>query len=187
MRITSGNFLHHLFWLIGILICSIIIASFIPSMIKTLIPLLYPTNAMVDIHVQDGYEVLGWVCLILPVFVFLTFVVFFIREWRHRFSRNFSSFVTLVSGFCLLVFFALLSYTLMYHRPTFSFGGWTSYPPLGVVPEEVPATMTPAADMIFNSGPIVIILLQIMVTLCLLFVAYRFGKYRIQASSSPNI
>lgn len=125
-----------------------------------------------DLQMHDTYIVFSAATIIAPIFLLVTFVLYFIKESRKRFSRKVPNVILLIAGLSLIpalsfVIKALVVLTTNYY-------GWTAYPPLSMLPESGPegAELNLFAAVLTN----VLIGLQFMVTVALLYAVFHWGR-----------
>jgi magnesium-transporting ATPase (P-type) len=83
-------------------------------------------NPKINFYIQDIFVgITNWVVWIL-VFLFSTFVLSYLKEFRFSFSRSPQYLIVALSGILLLLFLALI----LIFQNQFISGGWTAYPPL---------------------------------------------------------
>ena len=126
-----------------------------------------------DIHLYDTYFVSSSGTIIIPLLLFLNMAIFCIKETRQRFSRTVPNIVILLSGLLLIVFLTNVSKTFLRLSTRFP-GGWTAYPPLAEFPVE--HHEHPLVPIVVN----LITVLQVIVTLALLYITFLWGRYRQQ-------
>jgi heme/copper-type cytochrome/quinol oxidase subunit 1 len=130
-------------------------------------------SGTLDLHMHDTYFVLAAETIIVPVFLLMTFIIYFVKEARKRFGRTFPNVILLVTGILLVVLLAYANREFI-KTGTSIHGGWTSYPPLSGLTDSVSATLEldPFAALVTN----VLTALQIVITLALLFAAFKWGR-----------
>ncbi|MFD2918214.1 hypothetical protein ACFS6H_00755 [Terrimonas rubra] len=123
----------------------------------------------VDIHVGDTYFILEPFRVWLPLFLLITFLLYFIKEFRYSFQRTGSNRVLVIIGIALIIALTLLVSTFS----GFCSGDWTVYPPLSALkPEKTQGlTQDPVTKSIINFFTV----LQGVVLIMLLFVTFRWG------------
>lgn len=128
-------------------------------------------GVFLDLQMHDTYFVISRATIIPPVFLLLTFVLYFIKEIRKRFSRKVPNTIVLVSGLLLIILLAFVNKSIIILGTNY---GWTAYPPLSMIPESGPegATLNPFAARLANA----LTVLQIMVTVALLYVVFHWGR-----------
>lgn len=125
-----------------------------------------------DIHLHDTYFVINPFHILLPTSLLMTFIVYFIKEFRNSFRRTLPNLILIITGLILVI-------ALTFLIKTFSqvlTGGWTLYPPLSALgPDKVSElTQDPVAKFVTNFFTVI----QFIVLIMLLFAAYRWGKQR---------
>ena len=124
------------------------------------------------LQLHDSYFVISAVSIIVPLFLLITFILYFIREIRTSFSRTLPNIILFVTGLLLIVMLAFLNKQFI--RLGTTMGGWTIYPPLSALPEvqHRGSILNPAASVVTNT----LTVLQMVVTIALLYSAFRWGK-----------
>jgi heme/copper-type cytochrome/quinol oxidase subunit 1 len=130
-----------------------------------------------DIHVHDTYFVIAHLHILLPMFLLVTFIVYFTKSFRNSFKRTLSNWILVVTGLILVI---TLTFLIEIFSQFFT-GGWTLYPPLSALgPDKVPElTQDPIAKFITNLLSVV----QVVVLLMLLFATYRWGTQKSRKTS----
>lgn len=126
----------------------------------------------IDFHFNDTYLVLIPYQVLLPVFLLLTFLIFFIKESRCSYKRRLSNWILLIAGLALVL---ILTFIIKIFAQLFP-GEWSIYPPLSdpgsdKLPEVAP---DPVSDMIIKF----LVGIQAIIMGMLLYVAYRWGMNR---------
>ena len=132
-------------------------------------------KSTLDIHLHDTYFVFSPGTIVIPLFFLLNIITFCIKESRQRFSRTVPNVIILLSGLLLIIYLTNLSKSFMQPGTTSS-GGWTAYPPMSALQEANQEEMKedPLANTIVNS----ITVLQLIVTIALLYISFLWGRYR---------
>jgi len=141
-------------WIFIIFLTSLLLAFLFYNLI--------PGNETFDIHLHDTYFVFPlWMILFIPLFFFITFSIFFIKERRRKFSARFSNVIILISGLAFLVVSYLLIKSFMH-----PVGQTICSPSTGLQQTYEP---TPPLVTILN-------VFQIVVIIVLLYFAFQWGK-----------
>lgn len=165
MQRSSTRFLMEAFWLTLSLGVTLLLSFFLFGS-KTF-------NRTVDIHVGDTYFILEPFYVLLPLFLLITWLLYFFKELRHSFRRTGPNWILIITGLALIIALTLLVKTFS----GFYTGGWTVYPPLSALtPEKAPGfTQDPVTKSIISLFTIV----QVLVLIMLLFVTFRWGAKKI--------
>lgn len=129
-------------------------------------------NSTLDIHLHDTYFIIAPVYIVLPLFLLVTFIIYFVKEFRNSFRRKLSNWILIIAGLALVIGLTFLIKTF---SQVFK-GGWTIYPPLSALgPDKVSElTQEPVAKIAINFLTVI----QIIIVATLLYVAYRWGTQR---------
>ena len=124
----------------------------------------------VDIHLHDTFVVMAVLHILLPMFLLITFFIYFLKEIGNSFSQALPNQILLSTGLILIIALTLLIKVFW----QFSAGGWTLYPPLsGLGPNEAPKlAQMPVTKVIANFLTVV----QLLILAMLLFFVYHWGK-----------
>ena len=128
-------------------------------------------GAIVDPQRSDTYFVISTATIVPPIFLLVTFVLYFIKEISNRFSKTVPNTILLITGLLLIILLAFVNKSIIVLGTNY---GWTAYPPLSMVPElgsEGPE-LNPFAAVLTN----VLTVLQIMVTVALLYAVFHWGR-----------
>lgn len=123
------------------------------------------------LHRSDTYLIFTPAAVIIPLFLLLTFTLYFIKESRKRFSRTLPNIILLAIGLLFLILLTLAS------KEFIKLGincGWTAYPQFPGLPD-VPSgsvTLNPFVSTVTN----VMALLQVMITVALLYAVFQWGR-----------
>lgn len=132
-----------------------------------------------DIHLHDTYFVFTAATIIVPVFLLVTFTLYFIKETRKRFGRTPPNIVLFVAGLLSIILLAFVNKEFIKLGMSTS-GGWAMYPPLSALPqvEQGNVELDPFATVVTNAMTV----LQIIITVALLYAAFHWGRRTKQGS-----
>jgi heme/copper-type cytochrome/quinol oxidase subunit 1 len=155
--------LAELFWLTIAFIVTMLICSLVFH---------WDNWGTLDLQMHDTYIVFSAATIIAPIFLLVTFVLYFIKESRKRFSRKVPNIILLIAGLGLIPALSFVLKALVVLGTNYN--GWTAYPPLSMLPESGPegAELNLFAAVLTN----VLIGLQIMVTGALLYAVFHWGR-----------
>lgn len=165
MKAYTKQIITELIWLIISGLISVLICRFV---------FLYDfSSKTIDLHLHDTYIVLSASLLLILLFLIVAFVLYLFKESRQHFARTLPNSILLIVGFLLIVSIAYFSKEMT--RLNISFG-WTAYPPLSSLQYKnlSEATLDPYIVVITN----VLLVLQLLVTTVLLYVAFCWGTKR---------
>lgn len=133
----------------------------------------------IDIHLHDTYYVIVPLYFLLPIFILITFVVYFIKEFRHSFQRAFPNWIFVITGSVLLI---SLTFLIQLFSQNFNIA-WTEYPPLSSTGVSITPELTPdpVAKFITN----ILMLLQFLILISLLYVVFRWGTHNQRKNDRP--
>lgn len=151
--------------------------AFLVTILTSVLLLGWDFRSTLDLQRSDTYIVFTASTIIAPLFFLVAFITYFIKEGRNKFSRTLPNIIMVISG---LLFILLLAFA---NREFIKFGtncGWTAYPPLSAIPEvqSGPVTLNPFADVMTK----VLTLIQIIVTIALLYATFHWGRWTKQSS-----
>lgn len=126
----------------------------------------------IDFHLNDTYLVFMPMQVLLPVFLLLTFLVYFIKESRYSYKRKFSNWILIIAGLGLVI---ILTFVIKIFSQLFP-AEWSIYPPLSDPGSHKLPEVTKDAVTDFTITTFVGI--QTIIMGMLLYVAYRWGKHR---------
>ena len=154
--------LTELFWLAIAFIVTMLICSLVFH---------WDARGTLDLQMHDTYIVFSAATIIAPIFLLVTFLLYFIKENRKRFSRKVPNVILLMAGLGLIPALSFVNNTLILLGTNY---GWTAYPPLSMLPESGPegAELNLFTAVLTN----VLIGLQILVTVALLYVVFHWGR-----------
>ena len=124
----------------------------------------------IGVSLNDIYFVLSIWVVLLPLFLLITFVIYFLREKYSSFSRTIPNWVIIISGVTLILLLTFIQKMISDLSGTLG-GNWTAYPPLSVVPNSV----SPAGKE--NSFPILIVP-QFLILAMVLYAAFKWGEIK---------
>ncbi|WP_205514436.1 hypothetical protein [Longitalea arenae] len=125
-----------------------------------------------DIRLHETYFTISSWKIVLPLFIFFAFFIFLVKEIRHQFSRKASNIIMLVAGSMLILLIATINKQVIISEMIY-FGDATIYPPLSAMKEsQMKRAIRPAVHVVSNSLTVI----QFIVTLCLLYVAFKMGR-----------
>lgn len=128
-------------------------------------------GAIITPQRSDTYIILSTTTIVPPVFLLVAFLLFFIKESREKFSRKTPNILLLLIGLGLITLLAFVNKSLVILGTNF---GWTAYPPLSMLPDSGPedAALNPFVASLANA----LTVLQILVTVSLLYVVFHWGR-----------
>jgi hypothetical protein len=125
-----------------------------------------------DIRLHETYFTISSWKIVLPLFVFFAFFIFLVKEIRHQFSRKASNVIMLVAGSILILLIATINKQVIISEIVY-FGDSGVFPPLSAMSEaRMKKAISPAIHVVSNSLTVI----QFIVTLSLLYVAYKMGR-----------
>lgn len=125
-----------------------------------------------DIRLHETYFTISSWKIVLPLFVFFAFFIFLVKEIRHQFSRKASNIIMLIAGSILILLIATINKEVIISEMVY-FGDSAVFPPLSAMSEaQMKKAISPAMHVISNS----LTFIQFIVTLSLLYVAYKMGR-----------
>jgi uncharacterized membrane protein len=135
-----------------------------------------------DIRLHETYFSISSWKIILPLFVFFAFFIFLVKEIRHQFSHKSSNIVMLVCGSILVLLIATINKQVIITEMVY-FGDSNVYPPLSAMGEsQMKKAISPAMHVISNSLTVI----QFLVTMCLLYVAFKMGRNHVAAINNNH-
>src|ERR1044071_6103464 len=124
-----------------------------------------------DIRLHETYFTISSWKIVLPLFVFFAFFIYLVKETRHHFSRKASNIIMLVAGSILILLIATINKQVIISEMVY-FGDSAVFPPLSAMSEsQMKKAISPAIHVISNS----LTFIQFIVTLSLLYVAFKMG------------
>lgn len=124
-----------------------------------------------DIRLQDKYFTIDSWKIILPLFIFITFITFVVKELKYLYTRKVPNIFILCAGFILIILITTINKQIILSEITF-FGDFGVSPPLSALTQTHPkATLNPGIHVASN----ILTVVQLIVTLCLMYVAFKMG------------
>ena len=128
-----------------------------------------------DISLHETYFTISSWKIVLPLYVFFAFIIYVVKEIRHQFSRRASNIIILIAGSILILLIATINKQVIISEMIY-FGDATVYPPLSAMSEaQMKKAISPAVHVVSNS----LTMIQFLVTLCLLYVAFKMGMNKL--------
>ncbi|THU35921.1 hypothetical protein FAM09_21250 [Niastella caeni] len=135
-----------------------------------------------DIRLHETYFTISSWKIVLPLFVFFAFFIFLVKEIRHQFSRKASNIIMLIAGSILILLIATINKQVIISEMVY-FGDVTVYPPLSAMNEtQMKKAISPAVHVVSNSLTVI----QFIVTLGLLYVAFKMGSNKALAITNGS-
>ncbi|WPP52992.1 hypothetical protein [Catalinimonas niigatensis] len=123
-----------------------------------------------DIQMHDTYFTISGIKWFLAIFVFISTLVYIIKEAKSRFSHSLSN-IILTTLLISMLFFIIEGHRLIYAIQHMQ-GGWKVYPPLSALPEVMeilPAPPTPLWSIFF-------LIIEVMIVIGLFVLGFKTGK-----------
>ncbi|HEX6428270.1 MAG TPA: hypothetical protein VF008_11310 [Niastella sp.] len=135
-----------------------------------------------DFRLHETYFTISSWKIVLPLFVFFAFFIFLVKEIRYQFSRKSSNIVMLIAGSILVLLIATINKQVIISEMVY-FGDSSVFPPLSAMSEaQMKKAISPAIHVVSNSLTII----QFLVTLCLLYVAFKMGRNHVALPVTNN-
>jgi hypothetical protein len=129
-------------------------------------------NNTMDIHLHDTVFIFPAIGILAPLFLLLTFLIFFFKEKLKRFTRTLPNVITLWSGLTLIVALSFFIKNLIKTSVTLD-EGFTVYPPLSALGKtDFDIIIDPTANVISN----VLLVLEFIILIALFYVTFQWGK-----------
>jgi heme/copper-type cytochrome/quinol oxidase subunit 1 len=162
MRKQLRPFLTEFFWVTISALTALLIACFI-----------FGWNFFtdtVDLHLHDTYFVISPEIILIPFFLLINFLIYYIKEARRNFSRSIPNIIILITGLLLVAYMTNIGKEMIREGTSL---GWTAYPPLSALqdPSPVQKLEHPIVNSLANS----IIVFQLAMSLALLYVSFQWG------------
>ena len=135
-----------------------------------------------DIRLHETYFTISSWKIVLPLYVFFAFFIFIIKEIRHHFNRRASNGIILFAGAVLILLIATINKQVIISEMIY-FGDSSIYPPLSAMSEvQMKKAISPAVHVVSNSLTVI----QFIVTLGMLYVAFRMGSAKAAVANGHN-
>ena len=151
--------LSELLWLVVVLVITLLICRF--AFVWDY------RRGTVDLHLHDTYFVLSAATAIIPIFLLITFLLYFLKEFRYRFSRTLPNIILFVAGILLVGLLVFINQEI--GKLQTRTGGWTMYPPQEESRNIEPDSLLEGVTHVFTA-------LQVVVTIALLYAAFQWWK-----------
>ena len=125
-----------------------------------------------DLHLHDTYFVISRWLILIPLFLMLTFGIYFFKRIWLKLNTTFANWVIVVTGLTLIISLTLLIKTFS----QFSVSGWTLYPPLSSLGPDKVSELKPVPQMTIIAN--FLTLIQFIISAMLVFAVYRWGKQK---------
>lgn len=129
----------------------------------------------IDIHLHDTFFVIPSFHILFPFFLLVTFLIYFLKEFRNSFQRTIPNWILIVIGFTLVITMTFLI-KLFSSFSLETSGGWTLYPPLSSLGSDKLPEFTQDPATKFTTTLFLII--QVIVLALLLFAIFRAGQQK---------
>ena len=150
-------FLTELAWLLLALVLSFLLAGYIAD---------WKFSGDITFHFYDTYYVVIRWMIILPLFSFIAFLLFLLKEIRNGFGKALPAIIIFCSGVLSIVSLSLV----MKFMPVIS--GYTMYPPLSALSDNwINVGYDREMTVLFS----IIAGMQMIVAIICIYVAYRLG------------
>jgi hypothetical protein len=125
----------------------------------------------IDIHFYDSVFIASPILVLLPFFLLFVFLIFFFKELRNKFSKLFPNIVILIAGLFLIYLVHYVGKEFV--RLSYMSRSSTVYPPLSGLGQE--NNGSPVKDKFLDGFLNALTVIQILITLVLLYVVFRWG------------
>jgi heme/copper-type cytochrome/quinol oxidase subunit 1 len=129
----------------------------------------------ISILLYDTYFVFPSWQVLIPLFLFVTLIIYVAKELKNRFGRTLPNMILLTCAILLIASIALSTRSLQHTTD-----GWTSYPPLSALGP------TKDDDALIHSIRTIITWFQILVALVTLIITYRWWTTTRQNKAKQN-
>ena len=126
------------------------------------------SREQITIKYYDIYSAVSIEIFLVALFSIICFLMFLIKEIRHRFSRKIPSIIIIASGILLVI---MLTMTTKFFP---IIGGYTTYPPLSALGDngtDVHYGWDEEVNLLAN----IIITIQAIVIFTIVYIGYRLG------------
>jgi hypothetical protein len=134
-----------------------------------------------DIRLHETYFTISSWKIVLPLYVFVVFVIYSIKEIKHSFTRKAPNITILITGGILVLLIATINKQVIITEILY-FTDAARYPPLSAMNEaQKKSAISPAIHVVSNSLTVI----QFLVTLAMLYVAFKMGRTKPVVSNIP--
>jgi hypothetical protein len=147
----------------------LIITAFLSMFLAKILFVWTSFNRSIDIPLNDTYFVFPSWLVLLPLFLTMTFLLYFFKEKYMSFSRIIPNWIIIVSGILIIIFLTLIIKMISDYARVES-SGLTTFTPLLTLPNQEP--------QVINENTLItylLILIQSIVIIMLLYTTYRWG------------
>lgn len=134
------------------------------------------SSGTTDFYLFDTYFIVSVEIFLLLLFPLITYLLFAVKETRHRFGRSFPGLVIIVSGILLVAAVTVASRSLSFT------GGFTLYPPLSAM--NVSLTDERIVDAV-DGLEVFVLAVQVIVITTIVYVAFRLGRSKKITTGEP--
>ncbi len=128
-----------------------------------------------DLHFHDTYFVMSRGLILTPIFLFVFFLLYLIKEKRKSFSWALLNWLIIISGLSLIIML-----TILIQAFSQIFTGWTLYPPLSDLGNSKGPEFTTNHIAKFIANFLIVV--QLVVLTLLLYFAYCWGGTKNEAT-----
>ena len=125
-----------------------------------------------DIPLHDTYFVFSTNSILLPLFFFVTFIIYFFKEKKKLFSRVIPNWIMTISGLALLLLLTLIG-KIISEFDDIVRGGWTAFPPLSASEnQKLPVEKINTISILISYS---LVTTQLIIVIMLMYVWYWRG------------